>query len=232
MNNTIEWEIGHHSPPVTVQDGDDEFRVIHWFVHRQPEMKIICLNLVRDGEALDIRRMCERAERQPLDCAPGKPSRIRCDDEHIAAVVAELYPKARVQIGGTPYLSQVFADLDERVKHTSSVKVEKYAVTEEDIRRAGLDPNNLELTQENQDKLAEFFISDFYRTEWLDLPIPALDGLSPREATRTKEGTKALHQLLLWMEGRTKDMIEPLRVDIREICELLGIDEPDRSGED
>lgn len=59
---------------------------------------------------------------------------------------------------------------------------------------------------------------------WLDIPIPALRGQSPREATRTPQGRERLEALLMEFEYRNASIIQPeLRPDVAELRRKLGL---------
>ncbi len=59
---------------------------------------------------------------------------------------------------------------------------------------------------------------------WLDEPIPALDGKTPRQAAKTKEGRERLEALLFSFERREgrpgEDLFKP---DIDELRSQLGL---------
>lgn len=62
--------------------------------------------------------------------------------------------------------------------------------------------------------------------EWLDLPVPALNDMTPREATKTEEGRDLLESLLLYYENNTADESHEnlMRPDIPALRHQLGID--------
>jgi hypothetical protein len=60
---------------------------------------------------------------------------------------------------------------------------------------------------------------------WFDLPIPALDELTPREAARTEEGRELLESLLLFYENSQADSSQNvLRADILTLRRELGME--------
>jgi len=59
---------------------------------------------------------------------------------------------------------------------------------------------------------------------WFDLPIPALNDLSPREASRTEEGRDLLDSLLLEYERHQNDSLENIfKPDIATLRRELGL---------
>lgn len=60
---------------------------------------------------------------------------------------------------------------------------------------------------------------------WFDLPVPALNDMTPREATKTEEGRDLLESLLLFYEGHSVNSSEDLmRPDISALRRELGIE--------
>ena len=60
---------------------------------------------------------------------------------------------------------------------------------------------------------------------WMDLPIPALNHTTPREAAKTEEGRDLLESLLLYYESLGEQSRENLtRPDIAALRRELGMD--------
>jgi hypothetical protein len=62
-----------------------------------------------------------------------------------------------------------------------------------------------------------------YYEDWLDEPIPALGGRSPRQAAKRKRSRPQLDTILKEIEYREQRLPETERVDVRRIREDLGI---------
>jgi hypothetical protein len=63
--------------------------------------------------------------------------------------------------------------------------------------------------------------------EWLDASIPALDGLTPREAVKTPEGRRRVLELLDYigrMQQRRPKGPSILSPDYREAKKILGLE--------
>jgi hypothetical protein len=59
---------------------------------------------------------------------------------------------------------------------------------------------------------------------WLDIPIPALKGQTPRAAARTPQGRERLEALLMEYEYRNDSALQPeLRPDVAELRRRLGL---------
>lgn len=59
---------------------------------------------------------------------------------------------------------------------------------------------------------------------WFDSPIPALNKVSPREASRTEEGRDLLDSLLLEYERHQDDLLENIiKRDIAFLRHELGL---------
>jgi len=59
---------------------------------------------------------------------------------------------------------------------------------------------------------------------WLDIPIPALKGQTPRAAARTPQGRERLEALLMEYEYRNDSALQPeLRPDVAELRRKLGL---------
>jgi hypothetical protein len=59
---------------------------------------------------------------------------------------------------------------------------------------------------------------------WVDLPVPALNNMTPREAAKTEEGRELLESLLLDCEHHNDGPNENLmRPDIPELRRKLGM---------
>ncbi|MFQ5698048.1 MAG: YecA family protein [Myxococcota bacterium] len=74
---------------------------------------------------------------------------------------------------------------------------------------------------------AEQLILDFKRRhylEWLDQPLPALDGLSPREAVSTARGREAVDVLLKDMENREQRSPDRSAFDFSEVRRELRLE--------
>ena len=57
--------------------------------------------------------------------------------------------------------------------------------------------------EEIPEEIRQALLKDMYdnhHREWLDMPIPALDGKSPKKAIRSKEGRRRVEDLLREME--------------------------------
>jgi len=63
-----------------------------------------------------------------------------------------------------------------------------------------------------------------YYEEWLDLPVPALDGRTPRESVRTKDGRRRASLLLKEMENMEHRLPEEERFDFGKIRRRLGLE--------
>jgi SEC-C motif len=59
---------------------------------------------------------------------------------------------------------------------------------------------------------------------WLDQPVPALDGLTPRAAAATPLGRERLHALLNEFEFRNRQLAPDERDDIGRLRQALGLD--------
>ena len=61
--------------------------------------------------------------------------------------------------------------------------------------------------------------------EWPDIPIPALNGMTPRTAAKSPRGRELLESLLLDFEGRNMDEPDDMqRVDVAALRKELGMD--------
>jgi SEC-C motif len=58
---------------------------------------------------------------------------------------------------------------------------------------------------------------------WFDLPVPALNDMTPREAATTEEGRDLLESLLLHYENNASSIEKDLRPDIRKLRRELGL---------
>jgi hypothetical protein len=59
---------------------------------------------------------------------------------------------------------------------------------------------------------------------WMDMPIPALGGKTPREAVRTRHGKRRVDVLLREMENHECRMPEEERFSFSEMRRELGLD--------
>lgn len=66
-----------------------------------------------------------------------------------------------------------------------------------------------------------------HMTAWLDMPIPALDGLTPRAAARLPRMRRKLDLLIKEFE-RGEALLPPAeRIELRQFWRALGLDRPD-----
>jgi hypothetical protein len=68
-------------------------------------------------------------------------------------------------------------------------------------------------------------VKERYMTEWLDEKIPALGGLTPKEATKSGPGQRALDLLLREMEYAESTLPPDERFDVRRLRTSLGFRE-------
>jgi hypothetical protein len=74
---------------------------------------------------------------------------------------------------------------------------------------------------------AKRFVQDYKRrhyASWIDEPLPALRGKTPREAMRTESGREAVDQLLKGMEHREQRLPRAEAFDFTELRGELGLD--------
>jgi hypothetical protein len=71
---------------------------------------------------------------------------------------------------------------------------------------------------------AEREMKQRHYASWMDEPIPALSGESPREAARTAAGRARLDVLLKDLENRESRLPEPERFDVAGLRSALGLE--------
>ncbi len=85
-------------------------------------------------------------------------------------------------------------------------------------------------TQENEidehvrEMLKKKYLEDHYR-KWVDMPLSFLDGMTPREASKTEEGKAKLKELLKVVENaeERRKREGDLSYDVNRLRETLGI---------
>ncbi|WP_347331320.1 YecA family protein [Marinimicrobium locisalis] len=83
------------------------------------------------------------------------------------------------------------------------------------------EPGSQELMESPEVQQAMAEMSRAHWEQWLDSPLPALEGKTPREAARTAKGRERLELLLLDFEGRAQgDVFAP---DVDALREALGL---------
>jgi hypothetical protein len=78
-----------------------------------------------------------------------------------------------------------------------------------------------EPTAEEQEFVREY--KQRYYQKWLDEPIPALNGKTPRQAARSRAGREQLDLLLREMENAEQRLPEPERFDVSTLRTELGL---------
>jgi hypothetical protein len=73
-------------------------------------------------------------------------------------------------------------------------------------------PVPVDLDPETQETVAQMMISHW--DNWIHEPLPALNGLTPLKASKTKKGREMLESLLLYMDRENVDTDPLLRVDM------------------
>jgi hypothetical protein len=68
-------------------------------------------------------------------------------------------------------------------------------------------------------------VKEAHYHDWIDQPIPALGGKTPRAAARSKKSRQALDLLLRDMENRENRLPERARFDVGWIRKELGLEE-------
>lgn len=92
---------------------------------------------------------------------------------------------------------------------------------------AGIDRESLERepdqagTPEEQAIVRDF--KEQYYERWLDEPVPALDGKTPRKAVRTKSGRARVDVILKDIEIAESSLPEAERFDVRKLRDTLGL---------
>jgi hypothetical protein len=82
-------------------------------------------------------------------------------------------------------------------------------------------PISSPLTKEGE-KMMQAYLKNYYR-QWLDSPLPTLNGRTPREAAKTLEGQERLHFLLLDFEISNHSQSPYLRIDTQTLRQELGL---------
>jgi hypothetical protein len=76
------------------------------------------------------------------------------------------------------------------------------------------------LTAEEEVAIREF--RERHMRDWLDDSIPALEGLTPRDAARSSRARPKLETLLKEFEQHEARLPEQQRIDLRSLREALG----------
>ncbi|HET9065700.1 MAG TPA: SEC-C metal-binding domain-containing protein [Gemmatimonadales bacterium] len=80
-----------------------------------------------------------------------------------------------------------------------------------------------EIPDDVQRAILQEFIDTHYR-EWLDIPVPALDGRTPRDAARSPAGRAAVDLLLKEIEHRSGQGPMPVSPDFAAMRQELGME--------
>jgi len=107
----------------------------------------------------------------------------------------------------------------ELIRHRSRVREDPRPVLENRDRPAEPPreraPEELRLVREYKER---------YYKKWLNQPVPALGGKTPREASRSHDGRAALDLLLRNIENGEASLPEAARFDVSQIRAALGVD--------
>ena len=93
-------------------------------------------------------------------------------------------------------------------------------VSDEDLPFAGSSSEELQALPEVQAKLRE--MADQHWKAWLDAPLPALQGATPREAAKTSSGRERLEALFLQF-GQFNESPQPCSADLASLRRALGL---------
>src|SRR5439155_20006447 len=85
------------------------------------------------------------------------------------------------------------------------------------------EPREPEIPPEVQRQVLGDFYVEHYK-KWLDEPIPALGGETPRRAARTRAGRRRVDELLKDAENRVPLQPGAERVDFRQVRRELGLE--------
>lgn len=101
--------------------------------------------------------------------------------------------------------------------------IESVEVSDEILKKAKISDEDLKkgLSGDQINDIATASLSDYYK-KWLDLPIPGLKNMTPREASKTKDGVDLLNALFVHM--KSLNVPASLRPDFNSIKKELGID--------
>ncbi|MGB5465090.1 MAG: SEC-C metal-binding domain-containing protein [Sedimenticolaceae bacterium] len=92
--------------------------------------------------------------------------------------------------------------------------------SDEDLPFAGSSSEELQALPEVQAKLRE--MADQHWKAWLDAPLPALQGATPREAAKTSSGRERLEALFLQF-GQFNESPQPFSPDVASLRRALGL---------
>lgn len=112
--------------------------------------------------------------------------------------------------------------LGNRIRHRAREHADPMAVLQGDDPQAKAPPTPPPPDEVNQ-ALLELKAKHF--REWIDLPVPALDGLTPRDAVRTADGRRRVDDLLKEAEHAEACLPAGQRFDFTPIRWLLGLEE-------
>lgn len=212
--------------PISLQEGEHNIYVLmdagSTFVIGQVPAKITMSPAIEDIEALFEEAFKEKQE---------WPSRLIITDNIINdnnfKIVAEsknisidrIAESQLLDIIG-PLKKQFYDSWQDTININHDVSIEAYEVTEDMLKKANVDISTGELTEDGSDRLGKVFLSDYY-TKWLDNSIPGLDGMTPRKASKSKEGILLLNKLFEHM--KSLNVPEDLRPDINALRKELGL---------
>ncbi|MCD4670253.1 MAG: SEC-C domain-containing protein [Actinomycetia bacterium] len=144
-------------------------------------------------------------------------------DNVLVANLEVLETSVEVEVNSENRAERIIALLDDHLAEFIE-EVEQEAITfDPKAFNKKINPEFDTLSPKLKDEMIMQFLDDHY-TKWVDTPLPALNGISPRKAVKTPKMRKQLTLLLKDMES--KQSASDMNYDISWLWEELGLEKP------
>ncbi|MBI5274290.1 MAG: SEC-C domain-containing protein [Chlamydiales bacterium] len=128
--------------------------------------------------------------------------------------------KLLITVNSTQRSKKIQQEIEKRLPEASLVKEDIETLDLENIKKKKLPALPQPTAREKE--MLRAHIKDYY-IQWLDIPLPALKGKTPRQAAKTTEGRERLELLLFDFESNNPQDDDPLRIDIQSLRHELGL---------
>jgi hypothetical protein len=228
MSSNIEWHIGWREleevPVVDVKGQQLEHNLYIGVIVRFPENVTIGKLLtprIKENEVINWLKEAAAVEKligtEALIKA-GPPNLIRVNDEMIAALAHAEFKYSKIilcELTAAESIIQNVAD------HFLKTEIRHEPLSDQVLREHEiLTDEGIDLSPEKLNALKDNFLSDYYE-QWLDMEIPALQGKTPRQASKSEQGRNELERLFAYMSEQAGDA--DLGLDIPALRKSLGM---------
>ncbi|MBI3212095.1 MAG: SEC-C domain-containing protein [Simkania negevensis] len=128
--------------------------------------------------------------------------------------------KLTIQVNSIERSKKMQQEIEKRLPEAIFEKEDRKPLDLENVRKKKLSAPSQPTAMEKE--VMRAFLENHYQS-WLDTPLPALNGKTPRQAAKTAEGRERLEFLLLDFEMSNQNQSRHLPIDVQTLRQELGL---------